>query len=371
MPNQKKKDRKRYTARSSRSARNKGQSVKRLLVSATIIVVVLATVFFLVLRNHSQISIAENAIGSLLSPVQNALSTAANSVKSFVSNWRNYDQLQDDYDVLYRENQQLSLELGSAEEAVLENERLKALLDAKSSYETLDPVYAKVIAREAGQWFTTFSINRGEMHGISAGMAVVNGDGLIGRVYETGLNYAKVITIISPDSRLSCLIQSTRENGILRGGISNEMDEAVCYVNYLPSLNSIVPGDVVVTSGTDSVYPKGLNIGTVTEVSLSAGSEGSYAVVKPAVDFLRIEEVLVLRDVVEKDTDGLSPVPTATPAPTATPSPTPAAGDEQPVSPNTTEGNYVYPTAGADTGASPTPGTGKVEPLPEDAWVDQ
>lgn len=370
MPIQKRKNRRRPTQRSSRNNRGKMKGVKGILISVLIIIVVAATVFFLVLRNQSQISVAENAIGSLLTPVQNALSSATSSVKNFFTNWRNYDQLQSEYDALYRENQQLSLELDSAEEAIQENERLKTLLDAESTYESLDPVYAKVIAREAGQWFTTFSINRGEMHGISTGMAVVNGDGLIGRVYEVGLNYAKVITIISPNSRLSCLIQSTRENGILQGGVTNEMDEAECYVYYLPNLNSIVPGDVVVTSGTDSVYPKGLTIGTVTQVSLSAGSEGSYAVVKPAVDFLRIEEVLVLRDVVETDTDALSPVPTATPSPTSTPTPTPDVNAAETIDPNTTEGIYVYPTAGGNAEATPTPDTGRIETLPEDEWAE-
>src|SRR5699024_8761091 len=151
------------------------------------------------------------------------------------------------------------------------------------------------------------------------GMAVVNGDGLIGRVYETGLNYAKVLTIIDPRSSLGCLVQRTRDNGILRGGISDADDEAQCYVYYLPNVNNIMPGDEIVTSGTDQIYPKGIAVGTVTELSLDAGSEGNYAIVTPSVDFLHIEEVLVLRDVVETDSgsDNLTAVPTATPAPTA------------------------------------------------------
>ncbi|MGN0801697.1 MAG: rod shape-determining protein MreC [Candidatus Faecivicinus sp.] len=369
MANNKKKERKRYTARSARDSQRRGQVVRRALITIIILAVVAATVFFLVLRNQSQISIAENAIGSLLTPVQSAFSSAANSVKTFFTNWRNYDDLQDEYDALYRENQQLSLELDSAEEAMLENDRLKTLLNAKSSYESLDPIYARVIARDAGQWFCTFSINRGTMHDISTGMAVVNGDGLIGYVYQVGLNYANVLSIIDARSGLSCLVQRTRDNGIMRGGVTNESDTAECYIYYLPNVNNIMPGDLIVTSGTDNLYPKGLTVGTVTQVSLAAGSEGNYAVVSPAVDFLHIEEVLVLREVVEKASD-LTAVPTATPAPTATPSPTPDSNDVQ-VMPNTTEEIFTYPSPGQTGSADAAPSDpAQIQNLPEDRWVD-
>ena len=72
----------------------------------------------------------------------------------------------------------------------------------------------------------SFSINRGDMHGVSAGMAVVNGDGLVGRVYEVGMNYANVITIIDPRSSLACLVQRTRDNGIMEGGVADNADTA-------------------------------------------------------------------------------------------------------------------------------------------------
>jgi len=374
MANKTKKNRKRYTARSARDSQKRGQTIRRALISILIIAVVAATIFFLVLRNQSQISIAENAIGSLLTPVQNALNTATNSAKNFFTNWRSYDKLQDEFEAVSRENQQLSLQLDSAEEMMHENERLKVLLDAKSSYESLDPIYARVIARDAGQWFSTFSINRGEMHGVSTGMAVANGDGLIGRVYEVGLNYANVITIIDSRSSLACLVQRTRDNGIMTGGVSENADEAECYIYYLPNVNNIMPGDQIVTSGTDGYYPKGLSVGTVTQVSLSAGSEGNFAVVSPAVDFLHLEEVLVLRDVVETAVDGsdaLDPLPTATPAPTSTPAPTADPDSAQPISPATTEEIFVYPQAGgSSTSDSSGSAPAMIEPLPEDDWVE-
>ena len=122
-----------------------------------------------------------------------------------------------------------------------------------------------------------------------------------------------------------------------------------------------MPGDSVITSGTDSLFPKGLHIGTVTAVSMDAGSDGSYAVVSPSVDFRHIEEVFVLREVIETDSDeALPPIATSarpnvgsTPTPdpnvTPTPSPTPA------------EAFWSYPTA--------ENGGAVLETLPEDEWV--
>ena len=360
---------KRYSTKKNAGTK-KARSVRlrRILFSALAFILVAATIFFLVLRNSGQISIFENAVGSLFTPVQNAVHTVTGKVKGVFTNLRSYKALQDDYAAISFENEQLRMELQSAEEAVQENERLKSLIDAQDTYDSLDPVYAKVIARDAGPWFKTFSVNRGSSSGVSTGMAVVNGDGLIGRVYEVGLNYAKVISIIDARSSVACLMQRTRDNGVMRGQIADSDSSAQCYVYYLPNVNSISPGDIVVTSGTDSLYPKGLKIGAVTALSLDAGSEGTYAIVTPSVDFQRIEEVFILRTVIETDDSEALPsvvMPTvayqaaATPGPNATATPEPTSENQF----------WSRPTAVPETDASTSYGDYKVGNLIEDTWA--
>ena len=167
-------------------------------------------------------------------------------------------------------------------------------------------------------------------------------------------------TIVDSRSAVACMVQSTRDNGIMRGRVAASSTDAECYIYYLPSLNSVMPGDTVITSGTDSLFPKGLHIGTITAVSMDGGSEGSYAVVTPSVDFRHIEEVFVLREVIETDSDENLPAmgrsaqtggATATPAPNATPTPSPTPAEE----------TWSYPSAGA------TPEI--LETLPEDEWA--
>lgn len=371
MAVKKKAGRKHYsTKRSAGAQKGKQSRLRRILFSILVVLVVGAAIFFLVVRG-GQISIFENAAGSLLTPVQNAFSSATRSVKDFFANWRNYGTLEAEYELLFMENEQLKMELVSAEEAIQENERLTSLLNAQSTYSSLDPVYAKVIARDAGPWFETFSLNRGSNSGVQPGMAVVNGDGLVGRVYQVGLNYSKVITIIDARSRVACLMQRTRDNGIMYGQITDESIAAECYVYYLPNINSISPGDTVVTSGTDSLYPKGLKIGTVSAVSLDAGSEGTYAVVTPSVDFQRLEEVFILRTVIETDKDDYLPnrdILNVEASYGATPTPKPGAKATPTPEPTQAPNYWSYPTVTPETGTDPFFGY-KVGNLIEDDWA--
>ena len=365
MPALKKRTSPKKRAKKAPVRRSAAARVVSVIGGIVIFVIVGGVLYTLIWGSDTETILPLNAIGSAATPVQEFVTDATRKVKDFFTDWHNYDTVQAENERLARENTQLTLQLNDAQEALAENERLQSLLNAQETYDSLDPVYAKVIARDAGQWFSTFSINKGTSQGLTTGMAVVNQDGLIGYIYEIGSSYAKVITIIDSRSGLACLIQRTRDAGIMQGAVSGITDEATCTIQYLPNINNIIPGDTVITSGTDSLYPKGLIVGTISEINLSAGSEGGYAVVEPAVDFLHIEEVLVLRTQVEKaeDSSTLPTLPTATPAPTAEPTATPDPEALATVDPETGETIWTYPgdSSGSDSA---------IEMLPEDDWVD-
>ena len=354
----------------NRSRKKRGSAIRRVLFSLLVLAAVAVAVSFLVLRSSNGISVFENVVGTVFRPIESAFSSAAGGVKNFFSNWRNYDKLQREYETLEMTNEELSLKLSGVEETEQENARLKVLLDAQDAYEALDPIYAKVIARDPGQWFDTFTINRGTTHGVTEGMSVVTGAGLVGYVYEAGLTYAKVLTIIDTRSAVAVLVQRTRDNGVMRGEVTEASDSAECYTYYLPNVNNIMPGDVIVTSGTDSLYPKGLTIGEVIAVSQETSSDGSYVIVSPYVDFRHVEEVLVLRTVVETQ-ESLPVVATPTPAPEVTPRPSASVlPDGSTVEPDATDdGNWSYPTI-EPTEPPETPEPTMLELLPEDQWAD-
>ena len=351
-----------------KSITKKRGRASQIAFSALVFLAVLAVAFFIWARTQGELSVTENAVGSLMSPVQNAVASVTAWMQDFAQNVRDRNALKAQNEELTLENMTLQYRVSQLEEAEQENLRLKSLLEAQDTYEELDPIYAKVIAKDAGTWFESFSINKGTLSGVTEGMAVVTGDGLVGRVYEAGLNYAKVLSMIDARSSIACLIERTRDNGVLTGQISSGTGDDSCYMYYLPAVNSVVPGDRVITSGLDSLFPKGLLVGTVTEVSRQTESSSQYIVVSPLADFTSIEEVLVLRTVIETDSDEALPVvpdptprPTATPDPNATPTPEPD-GTEAPASaPN----EWSYPTVTPDTGSTIYSGG----EMPEDLWA--
>lgn len=344
-----------------------------------VLAAVVAVALLLFMRSDTGTTATENALGSLLAPVQDAFSRVTGFFGELTSGARNYQNMLSENQANAREIEELKIQLTALEEAGKENERLKALLDAQEANESLDPIYARVIARDPGVWFNTFSINRGTLDGIAVNMAVITGDGLVGRIIEVGLNYAKVLSIVDARSSVSCMVERTRDNGIMNGDNGTNPDVAECTMQYLPSINDIMPGDKILTSGIDQIYPKGLTVGTVTSISRQADSvTGQSIVVSPSVDFLHLEEVLVLRLLIETN-EALPVVPTPTPYPTAepTPEPTPIANPEDiDLSDENTPWSRptVMPNADVavpDTQPTPTP-VPTVDPatlLPEDAWA--
>lgn len=372
------------TTRPMSESQRKRRATRQRRIRNTVVIVLLAALlmgalYFLLNRDEQRISVVENGVGSLLSMVQSGVGSAVDTVRDAVVDLSHYGELKAELEALQRVNDTLTIRLQDAEQALTENERLQTLLDAKNQYESLDPIYARVIARTPGAWFDTFSVNRGSLNNVSVGMAVITADGLVGRVYEVGLNYAKVLSIIDSRSAVSTLVERTRDNGVMRGVVTSASDVAECYVYYLPNVNSIIPGDTVITSGMDTIYPKGIPVGVVSEVSREADSTNQYVVVQPFVDFAHIEDVLILREVVESDRGSLTSVPTPTPVPviTPTPGPTTEAGDA-----NTGDGsgdsqNWTRPTMPpledlmGDATLAPVETVAPVNlAIPEDDWAN-
>ena len=359
-----------------RRKRKAGKIIFGLLALAAVV----AVIFLLFARSRGNISVSENALGSIFSPIQNAVTSSINWIGEGVQGIRDYGKLQEDHSILEEELANAKLEIAQLEETSRENARLNEALNTQGRYGNLNPLFASVIAREASVWFNTFSVNRGSLNGIEAGMAVVDKSGnLVGHVYEVGLNYAKVITLIDTQSAASCIVERTRDQGVVRGVESGGSPNDGNKMYYIESVNNIAPGDRVLTSGTDRMYPKGLPVGTVREISRQSDGSRPYVLITPLVDFLRLEEVLILRVQVETDTEVLPQLPQATQAPTPEPTIAPAVSQEplQTFSPDGQDGNWEYPTTDTPseddaqgTGKQPTDVDKTETSLPEDNWVE-
>lgn len=190
--------------------------------------------------------------------------------------------------LLKEEMEILRSRLAQLDELSSENSRLKKLLNFKKglAYRT---VSAQVIGRDPSNWTSLIYIDKGADDGIKKYMAVTTDKGLVGKVIEVGSSSAKAMFITDPDSRIGVLIQRTRHDGLLYGTLSRQ-----CQMVYISLDADVWPGDLVLSSESSASVPKGLLVGTVEDVFIDKSGLYQTAIVKPAVDLSRVEEVLCI-----------------------------------------------------------------------------
>ncbi len=256
--------------------------------------IILIVVNVIVLSVNSKRPAPSTGIGkftiSIVSPFQEIVSDSINFVKDV---WKQYFTLVS----VSKENAHLNRSLKQAEEKnnrlmemELSHARLKKLFNFQ---ETLNKrvVAAEVIGRDPSPWFKTIIINKGRREGVERGMPVVIPEGIAGLVTDVAKTYAKILLVIDQNSAVDALIQRTRARGIIKGEPSGRLQ-----FQYVLRKHDIHEGDVVISSGLDGVFPKGIRIGYVHEVDKPDSGIFQQLVVTPYADFEKLEEVLVVLD---------------------------------------------------------------------------
>ena len=182
----------------------------------------------------------------------------------------------------------LKKELINLEEAKLENDRLRNLLEFKKKTPGKS-IPALVIGRDPNNWSSVVFIDKGSGDGINKNMIVISGSGLVGRIREVGKARSKVMLINDVDSKLGALVHQTRDQGLLIGSIDGK-----CKLIYLPLETDIKIGYEVLTSGMGSMSPKGISLGEIKSVEKERGKLYKYAIVEPASQLSKLEEVMCI-----------------------------------------------------------------------------
>ena len=262
--------------------------------------IVLVLIALMALTAYSQstgslISLSpESALSRIITPIQGAVSQITHSISNYLYRVKLRSNIEYEYNQLKAQNDELTLRSILYEELEEENTRLRALLGEYEDRSSMNPVLARVIASETGNYFSTFTINKGKNDGVDTQMAVITSEGLVGYTYEVFDKTAKVITIIDDQASLAALIESSRDQGAVKGTLGST-GEPLCRMYYLSADSIPRPGDRVITSGVGVSFPKGLLIGYVRESTRAIEDSKHYIVVEPAADFEHIENVLVLR----------------------------------------------------------------------------
>jgi rod shape-determining protein MreC len=198
-----------------------------------------------------------------------------------------------EWEKLEKENAELKEKNVDYKELISENDRLRKLLDFKNSHHQFNLVAGSVISRDYGTWSNTLLIDRGSDDGIKKDLPVITPQGVVGFVSDVYPQSARVQLLLDPRTSIGAIVQrpESRVASVVRGNGNSPSEPQ--FVNIAKEAD-ILEGDTLVTSGFGTIYPKGLYVGTIVSIHQNDNDFVKYAVIKPAVDFNRLEEVFVI-----------------------------------------------------------------------------
>ena len=233
-------------------------------------------------------------VGYVVIPFQNGIS----SVGGWLSN-RSEELVQ--IRSLLAENEALRAQIDdlTIENTILQQDRyeltnLRELYQLDSQYEGYEKIGARIIAKDTGNWFHSFVIDKGEEDGVAVDMNVIAGSGLVGRVVDTGPNWAKVTAIIADNSNVSGKVLATSDYLLVEGDLELYGSGFIRFEKLVDSADKVVVGDKIVTSNISDKYLPNILIGYINTLNVDANNITKAGQLTPAVDFEHLEEVLVI-----------------------------------------------------------------------------
>jgi rod shape-determining protein MreC len=222
------------------------------------------------------------------SEVQRATMAVIDGVRGMWSGYIALRQVETENTSLRQQLQDMQIRLQQERAEAMRTDNLRQLLELRQRA-NLETTAAEVIAGPASPDFKTVTIDKGSSHGLQSDMAVISPAGVVGRVILPSGRAAKVQLLIDRNAAAGALIERTRVQGVVVG-----VGDGTLRLQYVPGTSDVKTGDLVVTSGIDGIYPKGFVIGTIDHAERGVGEYHEIGV-RPAVDFTRLEEVLIVK----------------------------------------------------------------------------
>jgi rod shape-determining protein MreC len=240
------------------------------------------------------VSLLQRGLLAALSPLQRGVGAIVSGAGEAWRGWLFHRETYAENRRLEERVQQLQAELQAYAARAQEAARLRELLELRQAV-PMESLAAEVVGRDGVPWFRSLTIDKGEADGVALDAPVVSPTGVVGRVFAVGPHAARVQVLLDRDSGAGVLIERSRVPGVVSGQVSGQASGTEDLVlQYVPERSDVVVGDVVVTSGLDRIYPKGLVVGRVRYVGKGSGLFRDIRV-EPSARFDRLEEVLVVR----------------------------------------------------------------------------
>lgn len=267
----------------------------RFFISIIVITVVVLVFMIFSTVSRDKSPFISNAAGVIITPVQKVFWKVGSATTGFFSQLGKLREYKAAYEQARERINELEVETREIYKLQSENERLRRLLELKESSPQFVTVGAEIIAKDPGNWYNTFIIDKGSKDGVKKNDPVITGEGLVGHVFEVGYTWSKVLGIIDSSSSLGAIVERTNDRAIIEGDLTL-MEQGACKMSYISKDASVVQGDYVETSGLGGIYPPGLLVGRIREITPDLQGLYYRAIVDTAVDFERIKEVLVIVD---------------------------------------------------------------------------
>lgn len=265
---------------------------KKLMIVTTVTILLIIVMSVSYLNDYSTTD-PEKKIGNIITLFQEPFVKAGSGLNKGITGVFRFKTIMKENETLKEEvsilkNKMITLQLKRNE--LDELRKLETALNYVSITEDIAYIAGNVIAKDSSNWFNTFTINIGENDGLTQDCIVLNGDGLIGRVFEVGDNWSKVVAIVDDSHSVSFRItRDTKFIGVVDGNGKGNLD------GYLMDPNAdVLTGDEIITSGL-GIFPEGIPIGVVEEVIKDEDKLLKTVIVKPYVYFKNIDRVLVIK----------------------------------------------------------------------------
>ncbi len=266
---------------------------KYLLFLLTVVCVIAIIVTF----NTSVFTGPVNSVaGVFVVPVQKGITTVGTFLRNTTDKLSSITQLLDENEQLKKQIDELTIANTNLEQEKYELTELRNLYELDAQYEDYKKTGARIIAKDAGNWYHSFVIDKGADDGIQTDMNVIAGGGLVGRVTDVGPDWAKVQSIIADNASVSGMVLSSSDNLIVSGDLEQYRQGYITFSKLVDDADKVSIGDKIVTSNISDKYLPGILIGYISTIDDDSNNLTKSGRLTPAVDFEHMNEVLVLLD---------------------------------------------------------------------------
>ncbi len=259
------------------------------------ILTILCTAMIFVTFNTNAFNGSVNSvIGTFVVPFQKGITTVGTWFRSTADNLASIRALQEENKSLKEQVEDLTNENTNLEQGKYELTQLRELYELDSQYSDYEKIGARIIAKDAGNWYHSFVIDKGSDEGLAIDMNVIAGGGLVGRITDVGPDWAKVQTIIADNSSVSGTVLSASENLIVTGDLELYNEGQIAFSKLVDDADKVSVGDKVVTSNISNKYLPGILIGYISTVEEDSNNLTKSGKITPVVDFEYMNVVLVI-----------------------------------------------------------------------------